>query len=164
MKQVKLQLYTQILIGMLCGVLVGLCAHHWAFSEQVQAYVKPLGTLFIKLITMIIVPLVFASLVVGTASLDNIRQLGRMGVKTMAFYMGTTVIAISGGLLLANVMQPGRGLSPETKTQLLEQSQGTVDTHKIKLAEKPALVDLLLDIVPRNPIRAFIDGNMLQVI
>ena len=99
MKQVKIQLYTQILIGMLCGVGVGLAANHWAMPEYVQTYVKPFGTLFIKLITMIIVPLVFASLVVGTASLDNIRQLGRIGIKTMAFYMGTTVIAISGGLL-----------------------------------------------------------------
>ena len=164
MKQVKLQLYTKILIGMLCGVLVGLVTHHFDASEYVQIYVKPFGTLFIKLITMVIVPLVFASLVVGTASLDDIRQLGRIGIKTMAFYICTTVIAISGGLLLANVLQPGQGLALETKAQLLEQSQGTIDTHKAKLAEKPTLTELLLDIVPRNPIRALIDGNMLQVI
>jgi Na+/H+-dicarboxylate symporter len=164
MKQIKLQLYTQILIGMLCGVLVGLCAHHWEFSGHVQTFIKPFGTLFIKLITMVIVPLVFASLVVGTASLDDARQLGRIGIKTMAFYMGTTVIAISGGLLIANVLQPGQGLPSETKAQLLEQSQTQVDTAKTTLAEKPTLTDLLLDIIPRNPIRALIEGNMLQVI
>jgi len=164
MKQIKLQLYTKILIGMLFGVLVGLCAHHWGLSEHVQTFVKPFGTLFIKLITMVIVPLVFASLVVGTASLDDARQLGRIGLKTMAFYMGTTVIAISGGLLLANLLQPGQGLSSKTKAQLLEQSQTQVDTAKTTLAEKPTVTDLLLDIVPRNPIRALIEGNMLQVI
>jgi len=82
----------------------------------------------------------------------------------MTFYICTTVIAISGGLLLANVLQPGQGLSPETKAHLLEQSQTQVDTQKTTLAEKPSVTDLLLDIVPRNPIRALIEGNMLQVI
>jgi len=164
MKQVKIQLYTKILLGMLGGVLVGLAAHRWGGSAYVLTYVKPFGTLFIRLISMIVVPLVFASLVVGTASLDDVRQLGRIGIKTLAFYICTTVIAISGGLLLANVLQPGRGLAPETKTRLLQQSQAKIETHKTTLAEKPTLTDVLLDIVPRNPIRAFIDGNMLQVI
>jgi len=164
MKQVKMQLYTRILLGMLCGVLAGLAAHHWGGSTWVLTYVKPFGTLFIRLISMIVVPLVFASLVVGTASLDDVRQLGRIGAKTLAFYMCTTVIAISGGLVLAHLLQPGRGLAPETKARLLQQSQEKIDTHKTTLEGKPSLIDVLLDIVPRNPIRAFIDGNMLQVI
>jgi len=164
MKQLKMQLYTKILLGMVLGVLVGLAAHRWGASVYVLTYVKPFGTLFIRLISMVVVPLVFASLVVGTASLDDVRQLGRIGVKTLGFYICTTVIAISGGLLLAHVMQPGRGLAPETKARLLQQSQEKVDSHKTTLAEKPQLIDVLLDIVPRNPVRAFIDGNMLQII
>ena len=169
MKQLKMQLYTKILLGMLCGVLVGWAAHHLGVRAAglVLTYVKPFGSLFIRLITMVVVPLVFASLVVGTASLDDVRQLGRIGVKTLVFYLCTTVIAISGGLLLAHLFQPGQGLAEETKTRLLaqiDQSQDKIDTHKATLAEKPSLTDVLLDIVPRNPIRAFIDGNMLQII
>ena len=164
MKQLKIQLYTKILLGMILGVLVGLAAHRWGGSAYVLTYVKPFGTLFIRLISMIVVPLVFASLVVGTASLDDVRQLGRIGVKTLACYICTTVIAISGGLLLAQVVQPGQGLAPETKARLLQQSQEKIDTHKTTLEDKPSLIDVLLDIVPRNPMRAFIDGNMLQVI
>lgn len=164
MRQVKMQLYTKILLGMLCGVLVGLAAHHWGGSVFVFTYVKPFGSLFIRLISMIVIPLVFASLVVGTASLDDVRQLGRVGAKTLGFYLCTTVIAITGGLLLAQLFQPGTGLAPEDQARLLEQSQERVDIHKATLEDKPSLIDVLLDIVPRNPIRAFIDGNMLQVI
>ena len=166
MKQVKMQLYTKILLGMPGGVVVGLAAHRCGETAAgfVLSYVKPFGTLFIRLISMVVVPLVFASLVVGTASLDDVRQLGRIGVKTLVFYLCTTVIAISGGLLLAHLFQPGQGLDAETTTRLLEQSQEKIDTHKATLAEKPTLTDVLLDIVPRNPLRAFIDGNMLQII
>jgi Na+/H+-dicarboxylate symporter len=160
----KMQLYTKILIGMLAGVVLGLAAHHWGFSAIVLTYVKPLGTLFIRLISMIVVPLVFASLVVGTASLDNVRELGRIGTRTLVFYLCTTVIAISGGLLLANLLRPGQGLDLGIRADLVEQSQDQVKTYEETLADKPTVIDVLLDIVPRNPIRALVDGNMLQVI
>ncbi|MCF7975178.1 MAG: dicarboxylate/amino acid:cation symporter [Phycisphaerae bacterium] len=160
----KMQLYTKILIGMLAGVVLGLAAHHWGFSAFVLTYVKPVGTLFIRLISMIVVPLVFASLVVGTASLDNVRELGRIGTRTLVFYLCTTVIAISGGLLLANLLRPGQGLNLAIKAQLLQQSEDQVKTYEETLADKPTVIDVLLDIVPRNPIRALVDGNMLQVI
>ena len=164
MKQVKLQLYTKVLIGMVLGVLVGIVANRLGRPDPILLYVKPFGTLFIKLIRMVVIPLVFASLVVGTASLDDIRQLGRIGIKTLAFYTCTTIIAIFGGLMLAQVFQPGAGLPEEARVQIVEQSEQGRDAGSTSLARKRPLAEVLLDIVPGNPVRAFVEGNILQVI
>ena len=164
MKLLKLQLYTKVLIGLLLGVVFGVLANQWGFSAFVFSYIKPIGSAFIKLISMVVVPLVFASLLVGTASLNDIRKLGRIGAKTMAYYLCTTIIAISIGLLLANTLKPGVGLSEETRTELIqsqsEQAEAQIGTGR----KKPTITDILLNIVPTNPIRAFVEGKMLQII
>lgn len=160
----KLQLHTKIMIGLLCGVLLGALANRLGFSAHVSTYVKPFGTLFIRLISMVVVPLVFASLVVGTAGLDDVRKLGRIGIKTLVFYTCTTVIAICGGLLLANLIQPGAGLPEETKVKLAQEGRDQADERTVTAEDKPTLRDVLLDIIPRNPIAALAEGNMLQII
>jgi len=164
MKFLKLQLYTKVLIGLLVGVLFGVLANRLGFSAFVFSYIKPIGSAFIRLISMVVVPLVFASLLVGTAGLNDIRKLGRIGAKTVAYYLCTTIIAISIGLLLANTLKPGVGLSEETRTKLIqsqsEQAEAQIDTDR----EKPTITDILLNIVPTNPVRAFVEGNMLQII
>ncbi len=164
MKLPRLQLYTKVLIGLLLGVVFGVLASQWGFSAFVFNYIKPIGSAFIRLIGMVVVPLVFASLLVGTASLNDIRKLGRIGIKTVAYYLCTTIIAISIGLLLANTLKPGVGLSEETRTELIqsqnEQAEAQIGTDR----EKPTITDILLNIVPTNPIRAFVEGKMLQII
>ncbi|MHC4584551.1 MAG: dicarboxylate/amino acid:cation symporter [Planctomycetota bacterium] len=164
MKLLKLQLYTKVLIGLLAGVLFGVLASQLGFSDFVFNYIKPIGLAFIKLISMIVIPLVFASLLVGTSSLNDIRKLGRIGAKTMAYYLCTTVIAICIGLLLANALRPGTGLSEQTRTKLIqsspEESVAPIDTD----LKKPTIIDILLNIIPTNPIRAFVEGRMLQII
>jgi Na+/H+-dicarboxylate symporter len=173
MKLPRLQLHTKILIGMLSGVICGVLTNRWgdnwyiieiSFSDFVFYYIKPIGSAFIRLISMVVVPLVFASLLVGTASLNDLRKLGRIGAKTVAYYLCTTIIAISIGLLLANTLKPGVGLSEETRTELIqsqsEQAEAQIGTDR----EKPTITDILLNIVPTNPIRAFVEGNMLQII
>ncbi len=164
MKLLKLQLYTKVLIGLLAGVLFGMLANQWGFSDFVFSYIKPIGSAFIKLISMVVIPLVFASLLVGTSSLSDIRKLGRIGAKTMAYYLCTTVIAICIGLLLANTLRPGAGLSEQTRTKLIqsspEESVAPIDTN----LKKPTITDILLNIIPTNPIRAFVEGRMLQII
>ena len=160
----KLQLHTKIMIGLLGGVVLGALANRLGFSEFVSTYIKPFGTLFIRLISMVVVPLVFASLVVGTAGLDDARKLGRIGIKTLVFYACTTVIAICGGLLLANTLQPGAGLPEETKARLAEQGRDKADAQATAAEDKPGLVDVLLEVIPRNPIAALVEGNMLQII
>jgi len=164
MKLLKLQLYTKVLIGLLVGVLFGVLANQWGFSAFVFSYIKPIGSAFIKLISMVVVPLVFASLLVGTASLNDIRKLGRIGAKTVAYYLCTTIIAISIGLLLANTLKPGEGLSQEKRTQLTE-SVSEKEGGQIETAlKKPTITDILLNIIPTNPVKAFVEGKMLQII
>jgi len=164
MKLLKLQLYTKVLIGLLVGVIFGVLANQWGFSAFVFSYIKPIGSAFIKLISMVVVPLVFASLLVGTASLNDIRKLGRIGAKTVAYYLCTTIIAISIGLLLANTLKPGEGLSQEKRRQLTE-SVSEKEGAQIETAlKKPTVTDILLNIIPTNPVKAFVEGKMLQII
>jgi len=163
MKLPKLQLYTKIFIGLLLGLVFGILANQFGFSDFVTVYIKPIGSIFIRLISMIVVPLVFASLLVGTASLDDIRKLGRIGTKTIAYYLCTTAIAITIGLLLVNTFKPGKALSPQTRTKL-EQTGRTEADKRIEAIKKPKITDTLLQIVPTNPVKAFTEGKMLQII
>ena len=146
-----MKLVTKIMIGMGAGVLVGL-----AFTTNptiAVTYIKPIGTLFLNLIKMTIVPLVFASLVVGASSIGDTKKLGRIGGKTMIFFFVTTAIAIIIGLFLANILKPGIGLSL------------TLPAETSKIATKaPSLAKTLLDIVPPNPLMGLGKGNMLQII
>ncbi len=155
----KWKLHTQILIGLVLGALAGML-----IGPSITV-IRPFGTLFIRLITMIVVPLVFASLVVGTASLDDIRKLGRIGIKTVLYFTCTTAIAISLGVFLAKVLGPGRNLDPETKSQLLENyNQVASENIQKAIVDKPGLTDIFVNIVPDNPFRALAEGDMLEVI
>lgn len=160
----RLQLHTKIFLALVVGAVFGLVANRLGFSAFVIDYIKPVGTAFVKLIGMVVVPLVFASLLVGTTSLKDIRSLGRIGAKTVGFYLCTTAIAISVGLLLANIMRPGSGLSPETKQRLIAGAAGPDARAGEPRVERPSVRDLLLNIIPTNPIRAFAEGQMLQII
>ena len=120
MRWPKLTLPTKILVGLLTGAAFGIVANRLGWNDFVVDYIKPVGTAFVKLITMVVIPLVFASLLVGTAGLNDIRKLGRIGIRTGAYYLTTTVLAISLGLVLANTLKPGSSLPEETKTRLLE--------------------------------------------
>src|SRR5690606_32346207 len=95
-----MQLYTKILIGMVAGVVAGAMANLLGivWMQEALAALQPIGTVFIRLITMVVIPLVVASLLLGTASLGDLRQLGRIGSKTVAFYLTTTAVAVTIGL------------------------------------------------------------------
>ncbi len=164
MKLPKLELYTKILIGLILGVIVGIVANKLGIAPFISTYIKPFGSAFIRLISMIVVPLVFASLFVGTASLNDIRKLGRIGGKTIGFYLCTTAVAIVIGLVLANIFKPGSGLTKETQEQLLA-NYADEAAEKIDTAlKKPSLGETLIDIIPRNPMEALSGGDMLQII
>lgn len=164
MRLPKLALYNKILLGFVIGIVAGVAANQFGQAAFFSNYIKPFGTAFIRLISMVVVPLVFASLLVGTGTLSDVRRLGRMGLKTFVYYLFTTAMAIIIGLLLANVFHPGRGLPTETKEQLLTNYRAEA-TEKIEQAlQKPSVADVLLDIIPTNPVRAFAEAEMLQVI
>ncbi|HEK85066.1 MAG: dicarboxylate/amino acid:cation symporter [Candidatus Saccharicenans sp.] len=154
----RLSLPNQIFIGLFLGIIVGLI-----FGPKAR-YIEFVGTIFIRLITMIVVPLVFFSLSLGTASLGDIKKLGRVGLKTLIYFTLTTAIAIIIGLVLANLFQPGSGLNAGTKQELLKNYQQPAQNKIAALEEKPSLISVLINIVPINPIKAMAEGEMLQVI
>jgi Na+/H+-dicarboxylate symporter len=161
-----MKLHTKIGIGLLAGVVVGLIANLAALGplQQVIGWIEPVGTAFIRLIMMIVVPLVVASLVVGTASLGDIAKLGRIGGKTIAYYLVTTSVAITIGLVLSNVVRPGGRVDEATKAELLESYSGATQ-ERIQLAqEAPGIKEVLLELIPRNPVQAAADGDMLPLI
>ena len=154
----KIKLHTQIFIGLILGVIVGL-----VFGEK-ATIIEPIGTIFLRLITMIVVPLVLVSLMLGTASLGDLRKLGRIGIKTIVYFTITTMIAISIGLFLANVVKPGAGLNEEIKAELYKNYESTAQVGIERMEEKPSAIDVLVNIIPTNPIKTLVEGNMLQVI
>jgi len=160
----KLSLPAKIFIGMLAGILFGLAAERAGIGKYVETYIKPFGTAFFKLISMIVVPLVFASLLVGTASIGDLKKLGRIGLKTFVYFIATTTIALTIGIVLVNIVKPGAGFSPELRQQLLEEGKADIDKNIEEKLKKPQIKDLIIDIIPANPVKSFADGNMLQII
>ncbi len=156
MKRIKL--HHQIFIGLILGVVIGLI-----FGEKASV-IKPIGTIFLNLIIMIVVPLVLVSLMLGTASLGDIRKLGRIGLKTIVYFLLTTVVAASIGLAAANIFKPGVGLDEEVKAELHKNFDDGAQVGIQKMEEKPSAIDILINIVPTNPIRSLVEGNLLQVI
>ena len=161
-----MQLYTKILIGMGAGVVVGSIANfggvEWLRTGLLAA--QPLGDAFIRAITMVVIPLVVASLLVGTASLGDVRKLGRIGLRTFLYYMLSTAVAISIGLALANLAKPGSRIDPSTRDALSAQFAGEA-ASKLELSGKaPALVDTLLNIIPRNPVASAANFDLLPLI
>jgi len=145
----KVSLTTKIFLGLFLGIIVGLLLTN--NSNIATTFIKPFGTLFLNMIKMIIVPLVFSSLVVGTASVGDVKSLGRIGGKTMAYFLVTTALAIVIGLILGTVMAPGQGLSIPAEVEQ-------------EVQEAPSIVDTLINIIPNNPLKSLVEGNMLQII
>ena len=164
----KLALHWQILLGMVLGVLVGLIMTQFdGGSEIVRDWIKPLGTIFINSLKLIAVPLILASLIKGVSDLKDISKLSKMGGRTIGLYLMTTVIAVSIGLLLVNVIKPGNSISEQTRQELVQNYSGDADKYKeeaIKQKESGPL-QALVDIVPENIFGAASENkNMLQVI
>ena len=126
----KIPLHTKIFIGLILGVVVGL-----VFGEK-ATIIEPVGTIFLRLITMIVVPLVLVSLMLGTASLGDIRKLGRIGIKTVIYFMITTMIAISIGLVLANIVNPGYGLNEQVRAELYKSYESKAQVNIQRMTER----------------------------
>jgi Na+/H+-dicarboxylate symporter len=164
----KLALHWQIILGMVLGVVFALImANFESGSKLVTDWVKPFGTIFINLLKLIAVPLILASLIKGVSDLKDISKLSKMGGRTIMLYLMTTVIAVSIGLAIVNLIEPGNSISDETRTELVESYKGEADS-KISAAEKQknaGPLQALEDLVPSNIFNAASDnGNMLQVI
>lgn len=139
-----MKLWVKIFIGLIVGALTGLI-----LGEQ-AVYLKPLGTIFLNMINMIIVLLILSSMTVGITNIHDPKKLGRMGGKTIGIYLLTTIIAITMGMVLANVFDVGDGLGLQTKETL----------H----AKTFSIGDMITSMIPSNPIAAMVNGNILQII
>lgn len=161
------KLHWQIIIGMILGLLWGLMSSAVGWNEFTSDYIRPFGTIFINLLKLIAVPLVLASLVVGVASLNDTAKLSRMGGKTIAIYMVTTIFAITIGLAVVNIMQPGKTLPEETRATLIQSYSENVEGRD---ADAQELIDrsplqFFVEIVPENFFEAASENsNMLQVV
>lgn len=138
------------IIGIVLGFLIGPMSDNPFIAGYLMPFLNLIGQIFLALLKMLIVPLVFSSIITGAASIGDTKTLGRIGVKTIALYLGTTVVAIVIGLFLGNILQPGIGLS-------IEGVQGEARAGA-------SMAEVLLGIFPANPLKALVDGVMLQVI
>lgn len=164
----KLALHWQILLGMLFGVLFALLCIQFDWGKQfIVDWIKPFGNIFINLLKLIAVPLILGSLIKGVSDLKDISKLSKMGGRTIGLYVLTTVLAVSIGLAIVNIIKPGSYISKETRNELVNSYAGDANS-KIASAEKQkeaGPLQALEDIVPSNIIGASADnGNMLQVI
>ncbi len=152
----KRSLTARILMGMALGILTGVLLNlagndgliRVLFSDGIFLVV---GTLFLRSLQLMVVPLVFVSLVCGTASMEDVRRLGRIGGKTLALYLLTTTIAISFALGIGLLVKPGKGMELATEEDFVT-------------PEAPPLSEVLIDMIPNNPMEALAEGNMLQII
>ncbi|MFB1026747.1 MAG: dicarboxylate/amino acid:cation symporter, partial [Flavobacteriaceae bacterium] len=165
----SLALHWKILIGMLSGVTFGFIMLEVGGADFVASWVKPIGTIFVKLLKLIAVPLILASLIKGISDLKDISKFASIGLKTIVIYVLTTVIAISIGLILVNTFNPGDGVSQETISKLTETYagnsgvQGKIAEASRQQAGRP--LDFLVDMVPDNAFSALSNNKlMLQVI
>ena len=162
-----MSLHWKIIIGMIFGIIFGLLANNFGLVLFTQNWIKPFGVIFVNLLKLIAVPLVFASLVKGISSLSNTSKISVIGFKTIIFYIFSTVIAVTIGLILVNVIQPGDAFSEIAKNDL-KKSYSSEIVEKINSAEDVqggGPLQFLVDIVPSNIIYSATENkNMLQII
>ena len=158
-------LHTRMLIGFLVGVAAGLIAntfgHDAGWLDVTLTYVtQPIGDLFLRSLFMLVVPLVFSALVLGVVEIGDPAALGRIGLKTLLYIMAVTAMAVTIGLIVVNLIQPGVGLPPEVVQPLIEQAaERTADIASKR--ESVSMLSLLLNIVPRNPVAAAANGDLI---
>ncbi len=164
----KLALHWKILIGMALGVLFGVALSFIDGGDTfIGNYIKPFGTIFINLLKLIAVPLILASLIKGVSDLKDISKLSQMGGRTIITYLITTLTAVSIGLILVNIIQPGKSISVETRQELVEAYSSDTKAKQEAAAKQQEAGPLqaLVDVVPSNIFLAASNNrNMLQVI
>ena len=158
-----MKLHTRILAGLAAGVAIGAVARAVPALAVVVEWLEPAGTIFIRLITMVVVPLVIASLFVGVTSLGDIRRLGRIGGRTLAYFLITTVLAAVIGMAVALVAQVGSGLDPAVRDSIATRF-GAANAPAPTTAAVPTFLQTLVGMVPQNPIAAAAQGDLLAVI
>ena len=164
----KLALHWQILLGMALGVVFALIMTNFSWgADFIEDWIKPFGTIFINALKLIAVPLILASLIKGVSDLKDISQLSKMGFRTIGTYILTTIIAVSIGLVVVNLIKPGSTITEETRAELVESYGGDAELKRqdAEKQKEAGPLQALVDIVPSNIVGAAgSNANMLQVI
>ncbi len=167
MKKIKIAMHWQIVLGMLLGVSVGYLMLSIGANGFVTDWIKPFGKIFVNSLKLIAVPLIITSLIKGVSDLKDISKLSKMGGKTVLMYLVTTLIAVVLGLLIVNLVQPGKQIAPDTRDNLVEMYSSNA-SKKIEVAEKTKQngpLQPLVDLVPDNIFQSSTSNrNMLQII
>jgi len=160
-----IDLWKRVIAFLVLGLAVGLALRYGMGAEAGGAFATTwfgwIGDLFLRLIRMLIVPLIFFTLVSGIIAMGDPKRLGSLGVRALSLYFGTTAIAVTLGLTMATIFQPGASLTPET---FADADTSRMESVAERAAEAGGLVDRLLAIVPTNPIAALANGDILPII
>ncbi len=163
----KMQLHWQIIIGLLLGLVFGIISAIAGWGQFTTDWIAPFGTIFIRLLKFIAVPLVLTSLITGIASLSDLRKLSRIGGKTISIYIVTTAISVTIGLVIVNLLQPGNKVPYEMQTKLQEtyEQDATYRADSAQKVKQRGPLQLFIDMVPSNFFEAASNNrNMLQIV
>jgi len=165
-----MKLHTKILLGLLVGAAIGVAMNltlggaHPTVAGINKYVAGPIGQIFLRLLFMIVIPLVFASIALGVAGLGDIRRVGRVGGKAIGYFLGTTALSATLGLILVWIVRPGEKLDADTRTRLLATYAEDAGSKVEAAANSTFGIETLVNIVPRNPIRSAVDLDMLGII
>jgi DAACS family dicarboxylate/amino acid:cation (Na+ or H+) symporter len=165
-----MKLHTKILLGLVIGATLGIVANSTLggthpFVVGTNKYVAgPIGQIFLRMLFMIVVPLVFASIALGVAGLGNLKSVGRVGGKAIAYFFGSTALAATLGLIVVSVVRPGERISNETRENLMATYAGDASSRVEAAATSNFGVETIVNIVPRNPVKAAADLDLLALI
>jgi DAACS family dicarboxylate/amino acid:cation (Na+ or H+) symporter len=165
-----MKLHTKILLGLVIGLVLGITVNLTVGTEnptveRLNTYVAvPVGQIFLRMLFMVVMPLVFASIALGVAGVGDIRKAGRIGGKAIGYFFITTALACTLGLIIVNVMRPWERIAPETRVELMERFAGDAASRVQTSEQQNFGIDTFINIVPRNPIDAAARTDLLGVI
>jgi len=165
-----MKLHTKIMLGLVIGAALGILANSTLGGAHplvagINKYVAgPIGQIFLRMLFMIVVPLIFASISLGVAGLGDLRRVGRIGAKALTYFLVTTALATTLGLVVVRMVRPGERISTETRTSLMETYAGDASSRVEAAATSSFGIETLVNIVPRNPVKSAVDLEMLSLI
>jgi DAACS family dicarboxylate/amino acid:cation (Na+ or H+) symporter len=165
-----MKLHTKILLGLAVGLTLGIGVNLTVgvsnpTVDWINRYLAiPMGQIFLRMLFMVVMPLVFASISLGVAGLGDIRRVGRVGAKAIGYFFVTTAMAATLGLVIVNIARPWERVTPETRQALMDRFAKDASSRVEAAAMSQFGIDTLVNIVPRNPIRAAAETDMLGVI
>ena len=164
----RMPLHTKILLGLIAGAVVGVAVNLLtgggaAVQRFVSLVTEPIGKMWLAGLIMVVIPLIVSTLSLGVAGLGDLKRLGRIGLVTILTFLSITALSTVLGLTVMNVVRPGTGLDPTVKNELMATYKGQT-SDAMGLSEKALSIDLLVNVVPRNPVKAAANGDMLAVI